>query len=622
MLASKIAPSDLLRPEAESTVTPLYKLWSHRYLACDLRSSTLVYSRSCPHKESFSSRHLYVLVFLQVRHLKSSFGLAVTLLIVLSLTCFSLQRCYKIPLQRCYKIPGQRHLLRLILKMARRLTAEEKGELDTYEVTRSTARVRVVVDGLKPLIMEAAMDYASGEESIISLDYENLGNHCSVCYRLSHLQSQCPERPKTGVTKQTDIITSRPARRQRSPLSPPPETWESDAPIASFTKPFQQHLDRYGRPFGDRVSTAVLRPPGPRNKIAPVSLQRQQLRTNHENRPTGELNQDEYSSPPYMRRRLNHEDRHGEENTRERNHRSPTLQWRAKTPILEQEVTPPSAPCHPPRQSVGRNLEATNFQSIPEAPSREEVIDDLMVATRQYLNCPDPKEAAARKERVLLSEINGDVEEAATRILQNSIALTRAETTAATEPLITEPVITETQSPEPQENTTAETSAAPTRKRGRPPKDRQKRTTVRLSPKTYAGMGSKKRNIARHQGSPGTSSRAGSRAAIHQTPRQTQTTSSSTVPPIREEEHDSKLQLRHQYAITEHLEKDQDDESLRKWKEQLLGIVLMSPFTNIGETLDPKVGILSLAILSLGRPDSVLMVPQNGNPKGMWFTLK
>ncbi|KAG2331454.1 hypothetical protein Bca52824_002634 [Brassica carinata] len=366
----------------------------------------------------------------------------------------------------------------------------ELGELDTYEVTRSTARVRVVVDGLKPLIMEAAMDYASGEESIISLDYENLGNHCSVCYRLSHLQSQCPERPKTGVTKQTDIITSRPARRQRSPLSPPPETWESDAPIASFTKPFQQHLDRYGRPFGDRVSTAVLRPPGPRNKIAPVSLQRQQLRTNHENRPTGELNQDEYSSPPYMRRRLNHEDRHGEENTRERNHRSPTLQWRAKTPILEQEVTPPSAPCHPPRQSVGRNLEATNFQSIPEAPSREEVIDDLMVATRQYLNCPDPKEAAARKERVLLSEINGDVEEAATRILQNSIALTRAETTAATEPLITEPVITETQSPEPQENTTAETSAAPTRKRGRPPKDRQKRTTVRLSPKTYAGMGS------------------------------------------------------------------------------------------------------------------------------------
>lgn len=32
--------------------------------------------------------------------------------------------------------------------------------------------------------------------------------------------------------------------------------------------------------------------------------------------------------------------------------------------------------------------------------------------------------------------------------------------------------------------------------------------------------------------------------------------------------------------------------------------------------------ILSLAILSPGRPDIVLLVPENGNPKGMWFTLK
>ncbi|CAH8356334.1 unnamed protein product [Eruca vesicaria subsp. sativa] len=86
-----------------------------------------------------------------------------------------------------------------------------------------------------------------------------------------------------------------------------------------------------------------------------------------------------------------------------------------------------------------------------------------------------------------------------------------------------------------------------------------------------------------------------------------------------EEEDDSKLQLGPQYTIKEHLEKDKDDESLRKWKEQLLGSV---DVTNIGETLDPEVRILSLAILSPGRPDIVLMVPENGNPKGMWFTLK
>ncbi|XP_010486361.1 PREDICTED: rho GDP-dissociation inhibitor 1 [Camelina sativa] len=86
-----------------------------------------------------------------------------------------------------------------------------------------------------------------------------------------------------------------------------------------------------------------------------------------------------------------------------------------------------------------------------------------------------------------------------------------------------------------------------------------------------------------------------------------------------EEDEDSKLQLGPQYTIKEHLEKDKDDESLRKWKEQLLGSV---DVTNIGETLDPEVRILSLAILSPGKPDIVLLVPENGNPKGMWFTLK
>ncbi|CAN8269987.1 unnamed protein product [Cochlearia groenlandica] len=86
-----------------------------------------------------------------------------------------------------------------------------------------------------------------------------------------------------------------------------------------------------------------------------------------------------------------------------------------------------------------------------------------------------------------------------------------------------------------------------------------------------------------------------------------------------EEDEDAKLQLGPQYTIKEHLDKDKDDESLRKWKEQLLG---SDNVTNIGETLDPEVKIISLAILSPGRPDIVLMVPENGNPKGMWFTLK
>ncbi|TYK13004.1 rho GDP-dissociation inhibitor 1 isoform X2 [Cucumis melo var. makuwa] len=86
-----------------------------------------------------------------------------------------------------------------------------------------------------------------------------------------------------------------------------------------------------------------------------------------------------------------------------------------------------------------------------------------------------------------------------------------------------------------------------------------------------------------------------------------------------EDEEGRKIELGPQCTLKEQLEKDKDDESLRRWKEQLLGSVDMSA---VGETLEPEVKILSLAIRTPGRADIVLQVPETGNPKGLWFTLK
>ncbi|XLT55378.1 hypothetical protein HN873_047982 [Arachis hypogaea] len=63
----------------------------------------------------------------------------------------------------------------------------------------------------------------------------------------------------------------------------------------------------------------------------------------------------------------------------------------------------------------------------------------------------------------------------------------------------------------------------------------------------------------------------------------------------------------------------EDDESLRRWKEQLLGNVYVN---NVTEVLEPEVKIISLSIVSPGREDIVLPIPENGNPKGLWSTLK
>lgn len=93
------------------------------------------------------------------------------------------------------------------------------------------------------------------------------------------------------------------------------------------------------------------------------------------------------------------------------------------------------------------------------------------------------------------------------------------------------------------------------------------------------------------------------------------------------EDDGSKLQSDHkeldlgpQVSLKEQLEKDKDDDSLRRWKEQLLGSVDMSA---VGESKEPEVKILSLSILCPGRPDLVLPFPFNSNSKSSsLFTLK
>ncbi|KAI3497249.1 hypothetical protein L1887_39733 [Cichorium endivia] len=81
----------------------------------------------------------------------------------------------------------------------------------------------------------------------------------------------------------------------------------------------------------------------------------------------------------------------------------------------------------------------------------------------------------------------------------------------------------------------------------------------------------------------------------------------------------NKIQIGPQCTLKELSEKDKDDESLRKWKEQLLGNV---DIDNVGESLEPEVKILSLSIVSPGRSDIVLPIPESGKPEGRWFTLK
>ncbi|XP_024017851.1 rho GDP-dissociation inhibitor 1 isoform X2 [Morus notabilis] len=109
--------------------------------------------------------------------------------------------------------------------------------------------------------------------------------------------------------------------------------------------------------------------------------------------------------------------------------------------------------------------------------------------------------------------------------------------------------------------------------------------------------------------------------SVEESTGMTRTMSESSIYATEDDEDDEakKIELGPQFTLKEQLEKDKDDESLRRWKEQLLGSVDMN---SVGETLEPEVKILSLAIKSPSRPDIFLTIPENGTPKGSWFTLK
>lgn len=93
---------------------------------------------------------------------------------------------------------------------------------------------------------------------------------------------------------------------------------------------------------------------------------------------------------------------------------------------------------------------------------------------------------------------------------------------------------------------------------------------------------------------------------------------------VEEEEEDEEgnkraVVLGPQVPLKEQLELDKDDESLRRWKEQLLGQV---DTEQLGETAEPEVKVLNLTILSPDRPDLVLPIPFVPDEKGYAFALK
>lgn len=310
------------------------------------------------------------------------------------------------------------------------------GTLLNHELTKTTTRVKVLVDGLMPLTKEAIIEFDSGEESLIYLEYEKLENHCSACYSLTHLKKDCTaytRRDQDGALKQKEqILAQREGsyyaeettfrRNRQLTLN---QKYREDVPLTSRDArtetrgnqqigAFHERVDRYGNSFGARVATKQTKVPPPTRIIEKPNEDSHNWRSKALERvPEPQV----YNSPPYTQKR----DLEKERFLQRKNPfpQKGLSEWRKKPTPLPLVLKPIDASASgQPQDPSYKITENQSLQGSPRRQVEEQIIKDLNEATLLYLSCPYPTEAAARRQRVLAEDARGQTEETAAGILR------------------------------------------------------------------------------------------------------------------------------------------------------------------------------------------------------------
>lgn len=319
---------------------------------------------------------------------------------------------------------------------------QELGTIENHELTRTTARVRVLIDGLKPLIKESILEFDSGEESLLTLEYERLELHCSYCFSLLHSRKHCPKKqeedaaepvrsgppPNYRSTRSHEGETVRPLLGGESRTTPalinttngyPRRASVEEAQKGKLSKEtapdpqdFNLRVDRHGNQFGDRVGTKQTRNPPPEKR---TDLEESSKQNRHQI-----SDQEKYDFPPYSKNR---------EYPKRLSQRGRDLfpqrsegQWRPKRTI-EPETQQAREEEHRDKTPAGldRNALVVANEKGTQPRSKEDIMEDLHEVTRQYLSCSDPVEAAARRQRVQYSDEQGLMEKTAASIMSSML---------------------------------------------------------------------------------------------------------------------------------------------------------------------------------------------------------
>ncbi|KAG5396705.1 hypothetical protein IGI04_018519 [Brassica rapa subsp. trilocularis] len=296
------------------------------------------------------------------------------------------------------------------------------------EITSLTARMRVHVNGLLPLITTSVVEYPNGDEVITNLVYERLDKHCTKCLRLDHELKEClvaraeikalkaKQEEEGDRTKHNPIQGSDSARgfstdrAQSNQVLRPNENRRQEAFHFSASNNYSGREERHdkegrGKPQhrAYKTQSKSWQERGSYRRSQPI-----QERARYENErssrpPRGEYKQRDLPGPPRR--------------------------------SFYREVPKPGKEPMDSSSSISKNDHGIDTRGIPSYHEPEIIPQDMLIEARgevrdmmlQYAQNADPTEREARKERIRRADESGELEKDAIQLAKNALASCAAE---------------------------------------------------------------------------------------------------------------------------------------------------------------------------------------------------
>ncbi|KAL0793619.1 hypothetical protein Bca101_064996 [Brassica carinata] len=292
---------------------------------------------------------------------------------------------------------------------------EDLGTFETSEITSTSIRMRVHVNGRLPLIKSSVIEYPNGDEVTATLLYERLERHCSFCHKLDHEVRDCLE-----------------AKHQKKALNSGPEAISSDQGVR-VNASLRQNNETTRRPYHHERHSAR------REEVT--------RRSRSGNHTDGTSFQSKGHNEPYQRGRAPQRQewhprasskaasRSVSKNDREffsgDSHRAPSLKERyhRREPHREETHTPINRHTSPQEvSSASRNRQPPSERGVPHqmcssglAPEAvESALEKIKDTMALYIKCADPSESAARMERLRQAEALGVLEKNAANMVRKA----------------------------------------------------------------------------------------------------------------------------------------------------------------------------------------------------------